>query len=1126
MAFEKRRVSETPKTYQKRAYKKTPVRKAMRKWWKGGFVKIMGWFLLICFIFACIGILVLYKKYIEPLPSINELQKLEIAEASIIYDRNGDELYKVFEEKRTYQDYENVNKNMIHAIIAWEDKRFFENPWVDLIGLSRAVIYWASGRSDRIEGTSTLTQQLIRNMIITNERTAERKIKEMYLAYKLTSSLSKEKILELYLNKISFGSNAFGIEQAARTFFAKWSQDLTILESSMLASLPKGPSYYSPYNNFDRLVGYPYVYPNDDSENVIQLTTNALLEENENIGLVNKLRKYLEGLKIERISESEWILCGLEAKYMKSTISIDAEGCSVMDYSELLTLLNSVKIKWERQTIEYQTGRKDFILWIMLEDDYISSEEYKQALLRSFGFEFTKYTERIKYPHFVFYVREYLEQKYGKEILERWWLRVYTSLDPILQDKAQEIVEKYSSINQTTYGAQNAALVSIDNKTGQILTMVGGRDYYDEENKWNVNIVTSRLQPGSTFKPFVYSIAIDKEIIGTQTPIYDLRTTFPWDYEPDNFDGKFKWKMTIATALNESRNIPAVKMYFLAGWESAISDWMERLWVSSIRDFKDEYFENHGREYAYGAALWLGTGMMTPLEIAEAYSVYANLGYKKEVTPIVKILDARGLVIEEFREEDNIGELAIDPSTAYITNYILKDTESRPSTWNKYLALSDRPVAAKTGTSTKQYEENGEKVIYPRNLWTVGYTPQITTVAWAGNNDGKETYFKGSWLQWAWPMWKDFMEFYHSDEAVEDWEQPTWVKKVDVSKVSWLLAPEGIGSLAVSSLFVNPPTEYGSGIRSVRVDLLCNGAVSELTPPEAIGYVQVGSLQSLRPDDPTWQKPVTNWALSNGYWAWIRTWVSTKPCDRSAIASSIEVAAKIANGETFVSWGNFIQVWYRSANPLNSITMSIGGRQVGSFNPWEALEGVLSGNISISEGLEGPQTLVLKAVDNQFYSQTASYSVNVIDKDRAAPVISISNPADGTIALYPGDVFNLRGSITDRSQIKTINIYLDGAPIKKGLSGRSFTQQISSAGLSEWVHAITVEAFDSDFNKAVAGVRMTILPWTRPWATAPKPVVEDVEPAETPPVENPVDAPSENTEAPEETPPAEEEPTF
>ena len=1102
MAFEKRRVQETPTKYKNRIYKKTPSKKVANKRNKAWFLRIVSWFMMFCFILACIWILILYKKYIEPLPSINELEKLEIAEASIIYDRNWNELYKVFEEKRTYQDYENISNNMVNAIVAWEDKRFFENPWVDLIGLTRALLYRATGKSDKIEGTSTLTQQLIRNMIITNERTAERKIKEMYLAYKLTNNLSKEKILELYLNKISFGSNAFWIEQAARTFFAKSSKELSILESSMLASLPKWPSYYSPYNNFDRLVGYPYVYPNEDNENQIQLTTQELLDDNEHVGLVKKMTEYIQGMKIQRFSESEWIICGLNSDYLKTNIVIDADGCSVMDYSELLTLLNGIKIKWVRETIEYQTGRKDFILWRMLEDDYISFEEYKQALLRGFGFEFKTYTEDIQYPHFVFYVREYLEQKYGKEILERWGLRVYTSLDPVLQDKAQEIVEKYWSINESRFATQNAALVSIDNKTGQILTMVWGRDYFDEVNKWNVNIITSRLQPGSTFKPFVYSIAIDKEIIGTQTPIYDLKTTFPWNYEPDNFDGKFKWKMTIATALNESRNIPAVKMYFLAGWEKPITDWMTNLGVDSIGDFKNEYREQYGKEYSYGAAMWLGTGMMTPLELAEAYSVYANLGYKKEITPIVKILDARGLVIEEFREEDNIGELVIDPSTAFITNHMLKDTTARPNSWNKFLALSGRPVASKTWTSTKQYEKNGEKIIYPRNLWTVWYTPQVTTVSWAWNNDGAQANFQGSGLEWAGPIWKDFMEFYHSDEPVEDWEQPTWVKKVDISKVSWLLAPQGIGSLAVSSLFVNAPTEYGAGTQSIQVDRLCNGRITDKTPAEAKWWIRIVTLNSLRPDDPAWETPVRNWAAAWGYgWVWwYFTRAPTKTCARSDLPSEIEIWAKISNGETFVSGSNFIQVAYRSVSPIQSLIASIWGSQVANISTWWNLEWVWSGNIAIPEWLEGPQTLVLKAVDNQFYSKTVSYSVNVLDKDWDPPVISLTNPVDGTIALYAGDFFNLRWSITDRSQIKTINIYLNGAAVRKWLSWRQFAQEISSAGLPEWTHTITVEAYDSDFNKATASATMTILPGSRPWAPTPPPAQE--ESPETPPEES------------------------
>ena len=1089
MTFEKRRVTQTPKTYKKRAYKKTPATKVVKKRKKGWILKFFGWFLLFCFVLACIGILILYKKYIEPLPSISELEKIEIAEATILYDRKGNEMYKVFEEKRTYQDYENISQNMVHAIIAWEDKRFFENPGVDLIGLTRAVIYRVTGKSEQIEGTSTLTQQLIRNMIITNERTAERKIKEMYLAYKLTNNLSKEKILELYLNKISFWSNAFGIEQAARTFFAKSSKELSVLEASMLASLPKWPSYYSPYNNFDRLVGYPYVYPNEDSESPIQLTTQALLDDNEHVGLVKKMSKFIEELQVQRISESQWVLCGLKSDFLKSNISIDAEGCSVIEYSDLLTLLNSIKIKWVRETIEYQTGRKDFILGRMLEDDYIDFNAYKQALLRGFWFEFSRYTEDIKYPHFVFYVREYLEKKYGKEILERGWLRVYTSLDPVLQDKAQEIVEKYWAINESKFATKNAAMVSVDNKTGQILTMVWGRDYFDEANKGNVNIITSKLQPGSTFKPFVYSIAIDKEIIGTQTPVYDLKTTFPGNYEPNNFDWKFKWKMTIASALNESRNIPAVKMYFLAGWEKPITDWMENLWVSSIREFKDDYFETYWKEYAYGASMWLWTGMMTPLELAWAYSVYANLWYKKEITPIVKILDARGLVIEEFREEDQIWELAIDPSTAYITNHMLKDTTARPKFWNTYLALSDRPVAAKTGTSTKQFEKNGEKIIYPRNLWTAWYTPQITTVAWAGNNDGSEANFKGNGLEWAGPMWKDFMEFYHSDEPVKDWEQPTWVKQVDISKLSWLLAPQGIGSLSVSSLFVNAPTEYGAGIRSVQVDLLCNGRVTELTPEAAKGYIRLWSVTSLRPSDPAWERPVQNWASYAWYASWVQTQIRNTACERSSLASEIEIGAKISNGETFVSGSNYLQIWYRSVSPISNITVTIWGKQVAKVNVWGNLEWVWSGNIAIPEWMEGSsQTMVVKAIDNQFFSQSASYNVNILDKDTEAPVITLTNPADGTIALYAWDFFNLRWKITDRSQIKTINIYVDGVAVRKGLSWRQFSQEISTAWFSEWSHTITVEAYDSDFNKTTVSASMTVLPGWRPWAPKPAPV--------------------------------------
>ena len=194
--------------------------------------------------------------------------------------------------------------------------------------------------------------------------------------------------------------------------------------------------------------------------------------------------------------------------------------------------------------------------------------------------------------------------------------------------------------------------------------MVGWRDYFDEKHKGNVNMVTSPLQPGSSFKPFVYALAIDQEVIGSKTPVYDVPTTFPGNYSPKNFDGKFMGKMTISTALNYSRNIPAVKMFFLAGGEEVIMDWMKKLWVSTLQEYKDEYKETYGKNYDYGASMSLGSGMMTPLEMASAYSVYANMWVKKEIVPILKIVDNKWNIIEEFKPEENKWIEVFDPSVA------------------------------------------------------------------------------------------------------------------------------------------------------------------------------------------------------------------------------------------------------------------------------------------------------------------------------------------------------------------------------------------------------------------------------------------------------------------------------
>lgn len=1033
-------------------------------------------FLLISFIvfvaFSILAIAVLYSKYIADLPSIKELENMEIAESSVIYDKNWNELYKVFKEKRTYKNFDSISSNMINAIVSWEDKRFFTNPWYDMVWLMRAVLYRVIWKNDDIKWTSTITQQLIRNTIIENRSSNEtldtaigRKIKEIYLAYKLTNGVPKEKIIELYLNKISFWSNSFWIEQAGKTFFWKTAKDLSVYESSILASLPKWPTYYSPYNHPDRVVWYPYIYKNDNEEEITQLLTSKSITLNNS--LFKELTNFLTNLKWKRLSGEKILVCSLDTEFFKNNINIDNDWCSVVDYSNLLNLLNWIRIEKDWDIIEYQTWRKDFILWRMLEDNYITFEEYKQAIITWFWFNFKEVRDNIKYPHFVFYVKEYLEEKYWKDIIEKWWLKIYTSLDNTLQDKAEELVLKYSEINKWKYDAQNAALIALDNETWGILAMVWWRDYFDKENKWNVNIITSKIQPWSTFKPFVYSLWLVQENIWTKSTIYDVKTTFPWSYIPSNFDWKFMWKMNVASALNNSRNIPAIKMYYLAWWEKKIVDFMHDLWVESLND-----------KWQYWAPLALWTGEMTALELARAYSVFANMWKLMDISPVIKIVDSKWIVIEDITRNDTKPKQVISAEQAYLINSILIDTTTRPPFWNTYLDLKWRNVAAKTWTSTKQYNKWWKKYIFPNNLWTTGYTPQVTTVVWAWNTDWKQLNLKWNWLEWAWPMWKEFMEFAHEGKEVKNWSRPSWIKEISISSISGLLPPEWFNpNFIISSLFKNVPTKYDDSLREVEVDLLCNWKVTENTPKEAISIKTLVQVHSLRPDDPAWENPVIAWMNSaredddktNEFLAFpnIITSVSEEICVRTPLEESDIVIKSTIESWTILSiWTNHIELAYKSNTPINKVLVFLWNENIyeielsnktkwtyvwsfvipPSYSPWE-------------------YELILKAIDSNYYVWVDSKAINIVWKDQVAPEIEITNPVDWDIKLYEWDPFNLRWKIIESTFIKSINIYIDDKPLKLWLIDREFVFKINEEwSLEVWKYSIKVEAIDSNFN--------------------------------------------------------------
>ena len=283
--------------------------------------------------------------------------------------------------------------------------------------------------------------------------------------------------------------------------------------------------------------------------------------------------------------------------------------------------------------MEYQAGRKDFVATRMLEDDKITPDEFKKAVIDGIDFEFRKNVTSIKYPHFVMYVQDYLLKKYGDDFFDQVGLQIYTTIDPKLQDKAEALVRAQVKINRVTYGATSAALVSLDNKTGQIVTMVGGPDYYNTEEQGQVNMITSLRQPGSSFKPIVYSLAMTKDAVGPETPIYDVNTRFG-KWEPDNYDRKFLGKMKLRTALDYSRNIPAIKMFKVAGGEGEVVKHARSLGIESLRT-----------DGLYGMPLAIGTGEVKPLEMAQAYSVFAQGGWRKEPEPILKIVDKKGNII-------------------------------------------------------------------------------------------------------------------------------------------------------------------------------------------------------------------------------------------------------------------------------------------------------------------------------------------------------------------------------------------------------------------------------------------------------------------------------------------------
>ncbi len=554
-----------------------------------------------------------------PLPDLNALSQIRVDQSVKLYDRTGQVLlYDLSNNniQRTSVPISQVSPNIQDAIISIEDPNFYSHGGIELRAILRAI-YVDITNVGLDQGGSTITQQVIKNTVLTSDKSPIRKLKEWILAIKLERTATKDQILELYLNQAPYGGTMYGVEEAAETFFGKHASEVSLPEAAYLAAVLPAPSYYSPYG------------------------------------------------------------------YHKDALD----------------------------------ARKNLVLKEMYDHGYITQAQESEAEAAQVVFQ-PQQANSIQAPHFVFYVQQYLEQKYGEDALQTSGWKVTTTLDANLQAQAESIVKAGALSNATKFNASNAGLIALDPTNGQILTMVGSRNYFDTQIPGAYNITLANRQPGSAFKPFVYAEAF-AEGYTPDTVLWDVPTQFSTScasdnfssvspcYSPQNYDGKFRGPMTLRDAIAQSINVPSVKLLYLAGISNSLQ-LAKSMGISTL-----------GNPNQYGLTLVLGGGEVNLLEMSSAYGTFATDGTHYGTTAILKIEDANGKVIED--DSQPAGTQVLQPQVAQEINDVLSDPVARaPLGENSLVSFAGYDVAVKTGT-TNNY----------RDAWTIGYTPNLVVGIWA-----------------------------------------------------------------------------------------------------------------------------------------------------------------------------------------------------------------------------------------------------------------------------------------------------------------------------------------------------------------------------------------------------------
>lgn len=752
----------------------------------------------------------LFAYYGREIPSPGRLSESR-GNSTVFYDRNGKILYEMFKDKnRVPVKSEDISPWLKKATVAIEDKRFYEHKGISELGIIRAAIFTAMGDT---QGGSTITQQLIKNVLLTNERSLPRKIKEAILAYQVEKRYTKDEIITMYLNEAPYGGTYWGVGTASRAYFNKSAKDLTMLESAMLAGIPQRPTAFSPH-----------------------------------IG--------------------------------------------------------------KREALE---SRAKDVLRRMREDKYITSAQEKEALAQMPKVKFTKgNVTDITAPHFVFYLREKLEQQYGEAMFKQG-MKIKTTLDLDIQEKTQKIV-KDEIAKLEKFQVSNGAAVILDVEKGEILSYVGSHDYNNEKNGQFDVISQGDRQPGSTLKPIEYAVMFEKGYTPS-TVIMDTKTTFPnpggKDYIPENYDLKYRGPVQIRFSLANSLNVPAVKGLAMIG----LRDFLQKAYDMGITSMEPTTKTMNN----LGLSASLGGGGTNLLDLTSSYTVFARGGERIDITGVLEINDFNGKQI--FKKKEAKPKRVLSEEISFLISHIMSDNIARQEAFGarSQLVIPGKTVAVKTGTTNDK-----------RDNYAVGYTKSVAAGVWVGNNDNSKMNEKiASGLTGASPIWHNIMIELLKKYPDDILPKPDKVKALQIDGYLGGLPKDGSSTRSEYFVEGTEPTDVSQYYKKVKVSKSTGKLANEVEIRS--GNYDEKEYICLTENDPVSADGNNRWQEA------INAWVQEQKDDRlkcptevsDADAESVAVSIKSPGNNAKVDNNNVeISAKIGSVSPIKRVRILVNGNEV------------------------------------------------------------------------------------------------------------------------------------------------------------------------------------------------------